>query len=170
MELWDVYDEQRRLLGKTHVRGVPMASGEYHLVVFVWVFDGRGRVLMTRRSPEKRSYPNKWEHTGGAALAGESSLQAIQRELFEETGIRAETAEFHLVETYCRRGDNDICDIYFLVKDVPLEALTMQPGETCEAKWVNRQELEEMISEGVVARPDVRRYRQLNSKLDKYLR
>ena len=82
MELWDVYDEQRQPLGKTHVRGVPMAPGEYHLVVFVWVFDGRGRVLMTKRSPEKRSYPNKWEHTGGAAQAGESSLQAIQRELF----------------------------------------------------------------------------------------
>ena len=107
---------------------------------------------------------------GGAALAGESSLQAIQRELFEETGIRAEPCEFHLAETYCRRGDNYICDIYFLIKDVPLEALTMQPGETCEAKWVNRQELEDMIADGIVARPDVRRYRQLDSKLDKYLR
>ena len=46
----------------------------------------------------------------------------------------------------------------------------MQPGETCEAKWVNRQELEEMIADGIVARPDVRRYRQLDKKLDKYLR
>ena len=49
MELWDVYDAQRQPLGKTHVRGVPMAPGEYHLVVFVWVFDGRGRVVMTKR-------------------------------------------------------------------------------------------------------------------------
>ena len=35
-ELWDVYDENRRLTGKTHVRGLPMAPGEYHLVGDVW--------------------------------------------------------------------------------------------------------------------------------------
>ena len=77
MELWDLYDKDRKPLGKTHVRGVPLKKGEYHLVVFVWVFNSTGQVLMTKRAPEKQSYPNLWEHTGGSVLSGETSRQAI---------------------------------------------------------------------------------------------
>ncbi len=168
MELWDLYDKDRQPLGKTHVRGVPLQKGEYHLVVFVWVFNSQGQVLLTKRAPEKQTYPNLWEHTGGSALAGESSLQAIRRELFEETGIDASESELTLVDSYCRVGN--FCDIYFLRRDVALEDLRMQPGETCEAKWVTRSELEEMIAENLVAKPDVQRYHQLGEKLEGLLR
>ncbi len=168
MELWDVYDKNRQPVGKTHVRGVPMKKGEYHLVVFVWVFNSRGQVLLTRRAPEKQSYAGLWAHTGGSVLAGESSLHAICRELREETGICAREEEFQLVESYIRTGD--FCDVYFLTKDVEIFQLTMQPGETCEAKWVSREELERMIGKNEVAAPDVKRYRQLQDRLEGLLR
>lgn len=168
MELWDLYDKERKPLGKTHIRGVPLDKGEYHLVVFVWTFNSSGQVLMTKRSPEKVSYPGLWEHTGGSVQAGESSLCAILRELQEETGISARPEELHLAESY--RRSNDFCDIYFLQKDVPLEQIRLQQGETCDAKWVTRSQLEEMISRGEVARPDAQRYRQLGSKLNELLK
>lgn len=168
MELWDLYDQQRRPLGRTHKRGMPLQKGEYHLVVFVWVFNNRGEVLLTKRAPEKRTFANLWEATGGAVQAGENSRQAICRELFEETGIRAEASEFLLMDTDCR--SDGICDIYFLRKTVPLEQLVMQPGETCGAKWVDRAELERMLAAGLVARPDAYRYRQLGDKLNGFLR
>ncbi len=168
MELWDVYDKDRKLVGKTHVRGVPMKKGEYHLVVFVWVFNSQGQVLLTKRAPEKQSYAGLWALTGGSAVAGENSLDAICRELFEETGICAEKEEFHLTESYRRTGD--FCDIYFLRKDVEISQLTMQPGETCEARWASRRELEELIAQNEIAAPDVKRYQQLKDKLEGLLR
>lgn len=143
-----------------------MLAGEYHLAVFVWVFSGRGELLLTKRSPEKQSYPNLWATTGGAAVAGETSLQAICRELFEETGIAAAENEFLLLDTVRERSA--FCDIYALRHDAALSDLTMQPGETCEARWVTREGLERMIAENVVARPDVRRYRQLRDKLERF--
>lgn len=168
MELWDLYDKQRRPLGKTHVRGVPLEKGTYHLVVFAWVFSDDGKVLLTKRSPEKKSFPNQWENTGGSVLAGETSRQAIQRELFEETGIHAEQEDFRLIDTFYRARQSDICDIYFLQKTVLVEELVMQEGETCDARWVTRAEFEEMIAQKIVARPDVRRYYQLGNKLNGY--
>ena len=60
MELWDLYNVRREPLGRTHRRGTPMRRGEYHLVVFVWVFNGRGKLLLTKRSPEKMAYPDLW--------------------------------------------------------------------------------------------------------------
>ena len=68
MEIWDVYDARRQPTGRTHMRGVPMQPGDYHLIVFVWIFNSRGQLLLTKRSPEKESYPNLWETTGGAAI------------------------------------------------------------------------------------------------------
>ena len=67
MELWDVYDERRRRTGRTHVRGVPLRPGEYHLVVFAWIYNARGEILLTLRDPQKPSYPNTWACTGGSA-------------------------------------------------------------------------------------------------------
>ena len=98
MEYNDIYDSNRQRTGRVHLRGTPWRSGEYGLVVCVWVYDGRGNLLLTRRAPQK-SFAGTWENSGGAAKAGETSRQAIARELFEETGIRAEEAEFELLES-----------------------------------------------------------------------
>ena len=53
MELWDVYDENRKLTGKTHERGVPLGPGEYHIIADVWTVNQRSEILLTRRHPDK---------------------------------------------------------------------------------------------------------------------
>ena len=51
MEEWnDIYDAQRRRTGRRHLRGTAWGPGEYGLVVCVWVYDGRGKLLLTRRA------------------------------------------------------------------------------------------------------------------------
>ncbi len=168
MELWDVYDANRQPLHRKHPRGTPMRSGEYHLTAFVWIFNGKGEVLLTKRSPEKMAFPNFWALTGGAVLAGENSRSAARREVREETGICAREEEFIPVDTYKRK--NCLCDLYFLKKDVPLSDLVLQPGETCDARWVSRKEFEEMIARKEIADPDVQCYRQLGEKTTPYFR
>lgn len=168
MEFWDVYDENRKPIGKLHTRGVPMKKGEYHLTVFVWVFNSNHEVLLTKRAPEKRAYPNLWALTGGAVQAGESSLQAVQRELLEETGIFAPQEDFLQIETFLRK--DCFCDVYFLRKDVPVSEMVMQPGETIAAMWVGRSEFEKMARNKLIARPDIKRYYELCEKLVNFLK
>lgn len=168
MELWDVYDVNRKPTNRKHVRGVPMRSGEYHLTAFVWIFNSAGELLLTKRSPEKMAFPNFWALTGGAVLAGESSLRAAQREVLEETGICADLTEFCLVDSYKRK--NCFCDLYFLKKDVALSELVLQPGETCDARWVDRKEFEAMSNRKEIADPDVQCYKQLGEKTRAFFR
>ena len=163
MEYWDVYDAKRRPLGKLHLRGKPMLRGEYHLVVFVWVINSAGRLLLTKRSPEKEHYPNLWANTGGAAIAGETSLQAIRRELMEETGISAEEDEFEFLVT--KIGRSRIADTYLLRRDVPLEDIRLQPGETCDAQWVTRAQFDALVAQNAVAKPDVERFAVIEPRL-----
>lgn len=150
MEEWnDVYDENRVRTGKLHKRGTPWEKGEYGFVVCVWVYDGRGRILLTRRAPEK-SYAGTWENSGGAVKAGEESLPAICRELFEETGIRAEPEEFELLET-----GRDGCthyDFYDICRRTPLEEIVLLPGETDDALWVTHEQIHELIRRGKICK------------------
>ena len=94
MEYNDIYDADRKLTGRLHRRGTHWRSGEYGLVVCVWVYDGRGKILLTRRAPGK-SFAGTWENSGGAARAGETSIQAIARELQEEVAqARTEMGQY----------------------------------------------------------------------------
>ena len=86
-EIWALYDAERRPLGRVMRRGEPVPEGCYHLSVQVWIRDGAGRFLISRRHPDKPMFPLCWETPGGAAVAGEDSLAAALREVREELGI-----------------------------------------------------------------------------------
>ncbi len=149
MEYNDIYDENRVLTGRTHRRGSSWKQGEFGLVVCVWVYDGKGNVLMTRRAKGK-SFAGTWENSGGAAKAGETSRQAIVRELFEETGIKAEEDEFQLL---CQgKEGHAIYDFYALKRQVRLEDIVLQPGETDDVKWASFNEVHAMIRRRQICR------------------
>ena len=153
MEFNDIYDKNRNITGRVHKRGTPWRFGEYGLVVCVWVYDGRGRILLTRRAKGK-SYAGTWENSGGAAQVGESSRQAIVRELYEETGIRAGEEDFELLTT--SRERNIFYDHYCLRCQMPLHQIRLQPGETDGVRWATFEEIHELIQNkeicGIIAR------------------
>jgi len=167
MEVWDLYDENRQPLRKTHPRGEPLSPGSYHIVVGVWVVNGRGQTLLTLRAPDKQPWPNTWENTGGSVVAGETSVAGAVRELAEETGIRA--GEDELIFLHSLREGYAFHDHYLLRRDLPLDELTLQPGETVDAKWVTLAELDGMIASGEMNEPTGRRLREYREKLVEYL-
>ena len=155
MEYNDIYDKDRHFTGRTHLRGTPWQPGQYGLVVCVWVYDGKGRILLTRRAKEK-SFAGTWENSGGAAKAGEYSRQAIARELFEETGIRAEEEEFELLES--GRDGNAHYDYYCLKRASPLSEIRLQPGETDNVQWATFDEVHRLIEQKQICRVIARQF------------
>ncbi len=145
MEYNDIYDENRNLTGRVHLRGTPWQEGEFGLVVCVWVHDGRGNILLTRRAPGK-TFSGTWENSGGAAQAGEDSLPAIRRELWEETGIRAELSELEFLRSV--RDRNCFYDHYCLKWTGSADEIVLLPGETDAVKWVSFPEIHRMIAAG----------------------
>ena len=142
MEYNDIYDAEGHPTGRVHRRGSSWKPGEYGLVVCVWVHDGRGNILLTRRAKGK-SFAGTWENSGGAAKAGETSRQAIARELFEETGILAEKAEFEFLRSV--RDKNAFYDPYCLKRETPLSEIVLLPGETDGARWASFEEIHDLI-------------------------
>ncbi len=162
VEYNDIYDKDRNPTGRVHARGTRWNPGEYGLVVCVWVYDGKGKLLLTRRAKEK-SFPGTWENSGGAAKAGETSRQAIARELFEETGIRAAEDEFELLESV--RDGNNHFDHYCIQRDTPLSEIVLLPGETDDVQWATFQQVRELIAEKKMCRIIARQFRRQEQML-----
>ena len=145
----DIYDKDRNLTGRLHRRGSAWQPGEYGVVVCVWVYDGFGHVLLTRRAKGK-SFAGTWENSGGAVKAGETSRDAIARELFEETGIRVNPEEFELLDT--DRDRNMFYDHYCVRRRVPLQEIVLLPGETDDCMWASFGKVHWMIRTGKICR------------------
>lgn len=71
---------------------MPEPKRSIHVVAAV-ITDARGRLLLNRRT-EHSDMPGLWEFPGGKREPGESSEQALVRELREELGIEAEVGEW----------------------------------------------------------------------------
>ena len=149
MEYNDIYDENRQLTGKVHRRGTPWKKGEYGLVVCVWVYDGEGKLLLTRRAKGK-SFAGTWENSGGAVKAGETSREAVSRELFEETGIFVEPEEFEYLDTDQDR--NMFYDHYCVKRKVALKEIVLLPGETDACMWASFGKVNWMIRSGKICK------------------
>ena len=64
---------------------------ELRIAVAVALLDTDGRVLVQRR-PDEKPMGGFWEFPGGKPKAGESSEQALVREVQEELGLKLEEA------------------------------------------------------------------------------
>ena len=132
MELWDVYDINRnRIEGRVSVRGSDdMTDDEFHLVIFAVVRDSKGNLLCSMRDRNKM-FGGTWEFCGGSALSGETSRQAAERELLEETGLDVSECEGRIVaeNTKYWKGSNWFYDVWMFDCDFDIETLVPQPGE-----------------------------------------
>lgn len=150
-ELWDVYDKNGNLIhGRVSVRGHhDLRDGEYHLVVYVWIINDDGKIILSRRQKGK-TFAGAWECTGGCAQQGEDSLTAALREVNEELGLSLELENGHFYTRYRRnypKGARALCDVWVFRQNFALSDLTPQKEEVSEVKLVGQKELLAMLSE-----------------------
>jgi 8-oxo-dGTP diphosphatase len=99
----------------------------------------RGEEILCCQRTEYQALPLKWEFPGGKIEPGEEPHQALQRELDEELGIRAEIGPkvFQLQHQY--QNGNAVDLQFFVVEDYEGE---LQNRIFREVRWVNRRELQ----------------------------
>ena len=160
MEYWDIYDANKNVTGRTMKRNDwILKDGEYHLTVLGVIKRSDGRFLITKRVMTKAWAAGWWEVSGGAAQAGETSKEAVIREVGEETGLDVSNAEGGYVFTYKREnpgeGDNYFVDVYRFEMDFAESDLKLQQEETDGYKLATKQEIEEIAKQGIFLHYDI---------------
>lgn len=154
MELWDIYDKNKQLTGRTMKRNDwCLADDEYHLTVLGVIRHTNGRYLITKRVMTKSWAPGWWEVSGGACMAGEKSEDAVKREVFEETGLDVSKSKGGYLFTYHRenpgQGDNYFVDVYRFELDFEESDLHFQEAETDGYMLATLEEIQEFAKQGI---------------------
>ena len=144
MEKWDLYTIDRVITNRVITRGDDIPKDLYHLVVHVCIFNTKNQMLIQQRQTFKKGWPNMWDVTvGGSAMIGENSRQAAMREVAEELGLKIDLKNTPPVITkYFSEGFDDI---YILEKEIDISKLTLQYEEVQAVKWVDIEEILDMI-------------------------
>lgn len=139
-EYWDIYDHDRELTGRTHLRGERLNPGDYHIVVHVAIFRKDGKLLIQQRQFGKRGWAGKWDVTcGGSALAGENSQTAAMRELEEEIGYEINLENIR--PDFSLSFDRGFDDWYLVGEEVDLASLTLQVEEVIDVTWATKEDI-----------------------------
>ena len=153
MELWDLYNEQRELTGRDHVRGEEVPQGFYHLVVHIWIRNSKGEYLISQRSADRPAYPLMWECVGGSVTKGEDSLTGALRETKEEVGLTLSPEDGKLVYSVVGRVVNgvkfrDIVDVWLFEYDGPVSLEQATTKEVAQTVWVTKKQIQELFDTG----------------------
>lgn len=145
-ELIDIYNEARQPTGKVVPRAeAQLAAGEYVLYVLGVIQDMQGNYLIVQRSPDKRWAPLSWEVPGGGVRAGETSVEAVVREMQEEVGLdvsaQLEAPFFSYTNEDPGGGDNYFVDMYKFVVDANACTVELQVEEAIDYAFVPWEEI-----------------------------
>lgn len=148
MEIWDLYDKNRNIIGE-HIRGEALPDNGYHLIVHVWIKNSKGQYLIAQRAADRKSFPLFWECPGGAVLQGETSLQGALREVKEEVGIDLSPDKGKIVFSNVRgiidgRKFNDIMDVWLFEYDGEGSLEKATTKEVAQIKWLYPDEIKKL--------------------------
>jgi isopentenyl-diphosphate delta-isomerase len=134
-------DEAGTPIGTADKTAVHSTETPLHLAFSCHVYDREGRVLVTRRSLAKFTWPGVWTNSFcGHPAPGESFETAISRRARHELGISLTAIEVVLPGFRYRAVDasgiveNEICPVY---RAVTMDAVTANPEEVAEFEWVD---------------------------------
>lgn len=152
MEEWDLYDENRNVTGKFHIRGNEIPDDFYHLVVHVWIKNSKGEFLISQRSENRHTFPLMWECVGGSVLKGENSLQGAIRETKEEVGIDLTGIDGKLVYSEVRKmknGEkfNDIMDVWLFKYNGEVDLKKATTNEVRDVKWMTKEQIKQLFED-----------------------
>lgn len=140
-EIFDVVDECNKVVGKTS-RKETHDKKLIHRSVMFFIFDKKGRVLVTQRTRAKDMFPEYWSITlGGHVNSRETYEEAVAREAWEEAKVKEKP---FFITSFKKRipEEKENSMIYGFVTSKKPE---LDKNELKQGKFMTIKEIEEKI-------------------------
>jgi len=135
----DIVNKDDQIIGKSTRKDAHDKKLRHRSVMF-FVFDQNGKLLMTKRSEDKRFYPGYWSIVlGGHVPAGFSYEEALEKEMEEEIGTTAPCENLGSFKKEIEE-ENENVRLYKAVVDP--KKIELSPKEFEKGLFVTFEELE----------------------------
>ena len=148
IELWEVLDDEGNATGEIMEKYDQKVfdKGFYHLGTDVWIINSDFKILIQKRSKQKKLEPNVWAMTGGSVILGENPVDTIIREAKEELGININAKDLKLITKF-KTGNVWLVE-YILKCDYDISKMKFKEDEVSDAKWATWEEINDLVNNG----------------------
>lgn len=148
----DILKEDGTKTGYTATKKDIYEKGYWYRSVHIWIINDKYELLMQKRNPFKKTYPNLWALSlAGHVLAGETSIDSGIRELKEELNMDVNPEYLEYLFTIKREQNYNnqtlrvFDDVYLLPWNVDIEHTKLQIEELTDIKYVYYEYLESIL-------------------------
>ena len=152
-EKLDILNDIGEYTGNTATPDECHAKGYWHRAVFCLIVSLDGKILLQKRSSNKKLWQNRWDVTvGGHVRSGELGRNALIRECKEEMGLEIHDDEIKFIvgsiSKYNKNSyiNNHFDEFYLIIKDVNIDEIILQKEEVEEARYFTQEELLKRIN------------------------
>ena len=138
-------DQNDNPIGKEDKVKCHLPNGKLHRAFSALVFNGEGKLLLTKRSESKMLWPNDWDGTVAShPRESETYVSSAERRMPEEIGIGCKVSYVNKFEYHVPYKDigseNEICGTLIGTID-SFDNSRLIKDEISDIKWINPDEL-----------------------------
>jgi len=144
-------DQNDNPIGKEDKVKCHLPNGKLHRAFSALVFNGEGKLLLTKRSEGKMLWPNDWDGTVAShPKESETYVSSAERRMPEEIGISCKMNYVNKFEYHVPYKDigseNEICGTLIGTVD-SFDNSRMIKDEISDVKWINPDELKNELEQ-----------------------
>jgi len=144
-------DENDNPIGKEDKVKCHLPNGKLHRAFTALIFNGEGKLLLTKRSDKKMLWPGYWDGTVAShPRESETYVSSAERRMPEEVGIVCKMNYMNKFEYHVPYEDigseNEICGTLIGTID-SFDESSMIKDEISEIKWINPDELKNELEQ-----------------------
>jgi len=144
-------DQNDNPIGKEDKVKCHLPNGKLHRAFSALIFNGEGKLLLTKRSEGKMLWPNNWDGTVAShPRESETYVSSAERRMPEEIGIDCKVSYVNKFEYHVPYKDigseNEICGTLIGAID-SFDKSSLIKDEISEIKWINPDELKNELEQ-----------------------
>ena len=155
-EYIDIVTDTGEPTGKVALKSEAHKNGWFHNTIHLWLFTGKGEILLQQRSHRKAIYPLLWDVSAAGHIdAGESFETAAIRETHEELGLLLEPENLIKIGVNKHKTayvndtilDNEFHHVFIAELKVDITELTAQEEEVEDLKLVTFAQFKSLLKD-----------------------
>lgn len=162
---WDLYDKRFNktniVIDETEMDNI--SNDLYHLTVNIWIVNANNEVLLLKKAMNYNlRYPGYWTSINGNVESGDNSIDTIYKTVYEKIGEEIKKDDIIELGKDLRTPYHYIYNTFVIYKNLDIDLLVLNNQYFSKAKWVDANELENMILNGEIEF-------SLISRIEKYI-